>query len=142
MTSKVQAAQFRAQKFLHNTSFLLVVGLALTSVIFSLGAAIGVLPWIEVLASWGDQPLPLAGMILQLSLSGLLIGLCFFLPSNARIMRLERSHRDFASHMPPTAAASLRCRANLTMCATAFITCAAIPNWPPLSQRFLRSQPR
>lgn len=105
MTNKVREAQFRAQKIMHDASFYLVVSLALTSLFFSLGAAIGALPWIEILASWGDQPLPYAGMILQLSLTGLLIGLCFFLPANARIMRLERSHRDFQLSMDDVARA-------------------------------------
>ncbi|MGH1331680.1 MAG: DNA repair protein [Paracoccaceae bacterium] len=105
MTSNIKEAQFRAQNILHNTSFYLILGLALASLIFSIGAAIGALPWIEVLASWGDQPLPYAGIILQLSLTGLLLGLCFFLPANARIMRLERSHRDFQLSMEDVAQA-------------------------------------
>ena len=36
-----------------------------------------------------------AGLAVQLALTLLLLGLCFFVPMNDRVMRLENSHRSF-----------------------------------------------
>ena len=59
-------------------------------------AAAGYLPWIELAVTWGDASIPNAGMYAQIGLTVFAITLCFFLPSNARILELETSHRQFS----------------------------------------------
>jgi hypothetical protein len=46
-----------------------------------------------------------AGVAIQSALTLLLVGLCFFLPTNARVMALERSHRAFRVSMDDVARA-------------------------------------
>ena len=58
-------------------------------------AALGQLPWPDLTLGWGGVAVPDAGMWVQIALTGLLLLLCVFLPSNARMLRLERSHRSF-----------------------------------------------
>ncbi len=59
-------------------------------------SALGWMPWPTLYLSFGDVTLPAAGMWVQLGVTLLFIILCFFLPANNRMARLERSHRDFA----------------------------------------------
>ncbi|MDP5216593.1 DNA repair protein [Ruegeria sp. 2205SS24-7] len=62
-------------------------------------SAMGVLPWLSLSAGVGDTMSPLAGPIAQIALTCLILMLAFYLPANARIMALERSHRNFAINM-------------------------------------------
>ena len=55
----------------------------------------GVLPWLQLDVSFGGQAVPYAGMAVQILFTLLLVSLLVFLPSNARVLRLERTHRDF-----------------------------------------------
>lgn len=84
-----------AGRVLMALAFWLIIGLALAASIGSGLALVGVLPWPEIAVIWNGAPLPGAGMWAQLSLTALLILLCFFLPAQARVARLERSHRSF-----------------------------------------------
>lgn len=59
----------------------------------------GVLPWPYLPLSWGNAPVPQAGMALQVGLTAIFVLLSVFLPANARMARLERSHRSFALGM-------------------------------------------
>lgn len=59
-------------------------------------AALGWMPWPGVEVTFGPLEVPLAGMWMQLGLTLLFVILCFFLPANTRMARLERSHRSFA----------------------------------------------
>lgn len=68
-------------------------------------AAFGVLPWVRFSLNYGGEPVENAGVYAQIGLTVLAIGICFFLPSNWRIMRLETSHRDFAIKMDDVARA-------------------------------------
>lgn len=58
-------------------------------------AALGWMPWPTIYLSFGPQTVPEAGMWIQMGLTLLFVILCFFLPANARMARLERSHRSF-----------------------------------------------
>ena len=95
MTNEWREAQARVRNFMQILAFGLIVVAALAAVATSLLAAFGAMPWIEILGSYGGQPINGLGMGLQLGATVLLVGLCFFLPANGRIMKLERSHRDF-----------------------------------------------
>lgn len=62
-------------------------------------AALGVLPWLRIEAGLGDASWPYAGMAAQIGLTALAVMLLAYLPSNARILSLEHSHRRFAVTM-------------------------------------------
>lgn len=89
-----------AQAVAQGLALCLILGLALAALGWSLAAAAGLVPW------WrGGGPDPSGGMAAQLVATALLLGLCFFLPTNARVMRLEASHRRFAVSMGDVARA-------------------------------------
>ncbi|MEX3315160.1 DNA repair protein [Sulfitobacter sp. PS-8MA] len=71
----------------------------------SLMAAFGLWNWISLPLEYGGAPVENAGMYAQLALTALAIGLCFFLPTNRRVMQLENSHRQFAVGMQDVARA-------------------------------------
>lgn len=68
-------------------------------------AALGQWAWIELPMTLGGTPVPEAGMYAQIGLTVLAISLCFFLPSNLRVLRLEQSHRSFQVGMQDVAQA-------------------------------------
>ncbi|MEO0566820.1 MAG: DNA repair protein [Pseudomonadota bacterium] len=74
-----------------------VTALVLTGA--SILAAFGVLPWLQLQASFGATTITNAGMLLQIGVTALAVMLCFFLPANSRIMVLENSHRRFHINM-------------------------------------------
>lgn len=69
----------------------LALGLGITTTL----SAAGILPWLEIEARLGETPVPQMGMALQIAATLFAIGLCFFLPADRRMLRLEESHRDF-----------------------------------------------
>ena len=87
------------------TSIGLVAAAAAVALLATLGAALGLLPWLSVAASFGEAPVEGAGSALQLGITGLLLALCFFVPSSLRVLRLETSHRRFAVGMEDIARA-------------------------------------
>lgn len=76
-----------------------IIGIAVGLVGATAAAFAGWLPWPYVPLSWGGVPVPQAGMGLQIGLTVLFVVLGAFLPANARMARLERSHRSFALGM-------------------------------------------
>jgi len=72
---------------------------ALALTVATVLAAFGQMPWVEINIGYDGQPLENAGMYAQIGLTVLAVGICFFLPSNRRIMRLENSHRSFSVNM-------------------------------------------
>lgn len=88
-----------------NISTTLFLGLAALALGASILAAIGVLPWLSITAAYGALTLPWAGMAVQIFVTLLLVGLCCYLPVSARVLRLERSHRDFSMRMEDVAQA-------------------------------------
>lgn len=85
--------------------FFSVAILGLGSLSYTLACAFGFAPWLEMTATFGGFTYPEAGVVVQITLTALLVGLCFFLPSNARIMALETSHRRFHIAMEDVARA-------------------------------------
>jgi hypothetical protein len=84
-------------------SAVMVGALALT--VLSAGAATGAFPWLEIYASAGGQQIARAGMYLQIGMTVMFILLALYLPATARIMQLEKSHRDFTVSMDDVARA-------------------------------------
>ncbi len=65
----------------------------------TLMAAFGLWSWISLDVQYQGAPVENAGMYAQIGLTVLAIGICFFLPSNSRVMQLENSHRSFSIGM-------------------------------------------
>lgn len=87
------------QQAMQIVSHTVIIGGTLALVAATVAASFGALPWPELSLRWGAQYIPAAGMYAQLGVTALLIMLCFFLPANTRMARLERSHRAFQISM-------------------------------------------
>ncbi|MGH1412198.1 MAG: DNA repair protein [Pelagimonas sp.] len=86
-------------------AFGLIIALALGLAGYSIACAFDLAPWLELPLGFGDQIYLEAGKYIQIGLSVLALALCFFLPTNARIMTLEASHRSFHMGMKDVASA-------------------------------------
>jgi hypothetical protein len=73
-----------------------IVAVAFGLLLASAFAGLGWMPWPTLYLSFGTITVADAGMWMQLGLTLVFITLCFFLPANSRMTRLERSHRSFA----------------------------------------------
>ncbi len=81
--------------------FLAAIGLTGATIL----AAAGVLPWVQFTAFFGGTAYVNAGQIAQIGITVLSVLLCFYLPANLRIMKLENSHRRFDIGMEDVARA-------------------------------------
>lgn len=95
----VKALAFLIQFLMQRLVLAVFALVAVGAVIATILAAFGALPWIELSLRWNGVTIPQAGMYVQISLTFLALGLCFFLPSNRRIIALENSHRQFSIGM-------------------------------------------
>lgn len=95
----------QVQQFFQKVALVAVVGFSIVVLGATLAAALGLAPWLSFTASYGETVVPYAGMITQLFLAALAISLCFYLPSNRRILELEKSHRNFHISMEDVAKA-------------------------------------
>ncbi|WP_306152622.1 DNA repair protein [Roseovarius sp. MMSF_3281] len=68
---------------------------ALTLTAVTVMAAFGAMPWLEFSAEFNGATYQNAGQIAQIALTATAVLICFFVPMNGRIMRLENSHRKF-----------------------------------------------
>nr|WP_242652203.1 DNA repair protein [Limimaricola pyoseonensis] len=85
---------------------MLVLGIAaIAASAATLAAIFGYLPWLQLTASFGETAVPWAGMALQVFVTVLLVTLAFYIPSSARVVALEKSHRDFRINMEDVARA-------------------------------------
>lgn len=85
----------QVQTIVQRLAMLAFLLLAIALVFATAMALIGQWPWPEVILFWNNEQILGAGMYLQIGLTLFAITLCFFLPSNQRILRLETSHRRF-----------------------------------------------
>lgn len=83
------------QQFFQRIALVAVVVFSCVVIGATLAAAVGLAPWLSFTANYGETVVPYAGMITQLFLAALAVSLCFYLPSNRRILELEKSHRNF-----------------------------------------------
>ena len=85
-------------------TFLLVLSaIALTAA--TVAAAFGLVPWLDLPVAVGGEAVTGAGMWAQIALTTLVLILVGFLPSNARVRRLEVTNRDFHLSMADVAKA-------------------------------------
>ncbi|KIN61363.1 putative repair protein [Sulfitobacter noctilucae] len=103
--STVRAVAQLIQYLMQRLAFAAFILGALALCVAAVMAAVGQWGWIEINISYGGQPVENAGIYVQIGLTLLAVGLCFFLPSNRRIMQLETSHRRFSIGMDDVARA-------------------------------------
>ena len=84
---------------LQSLALVCLVAAALAMGLWTTLSAFGVWPWLVADISLGDTAITNAGLYIQSGLTAVTIGLCVFLPANARIMKLEQSHRKFSVDM-------------------------------------------
>jgi hypothetical protein len=99
MPQNLKGWLFLAQWTMQRLALGALVALAGAAAAWSLAAAAGWAPWLRLQVNLGAATGVEAGVAIQSAIALFLIGLCFFLPTNARIMALERSHRDFRVSM-------------------------------------------
>jgi len=105
MTEHVRSFVFLMQYLLQRLAVVAFAVAALVLLTVTVMAAFGMAPWLEFSVTIGDTIYDQAGQYTQIGLTALAVLLCFFLPSNARIMRLENSHRRFSIGMQDVAQA-------------------------------------
>ena len=84
---------------------LILILATLGMVALSGAAAFGLVPWLVLPMSVGGEQVLNAGMFAQIGVTILLLVLVGFLPSNARVRRLEVTNRDFHLSMADVAQA-------------------------------------
>jgi len=104
MTSEPGALMWRVQRMIQTFAVSLLVGLAVVLLVASLLAVLGLVPWLQLYAGF-NEPVVGAGIVAQVGMAVLAVSLCFFLPTNARVLRLENAHRDFSISMEDIAKA-------------------------------------
>ena len=103
--SQINAISSVVQQVLQRAAFLLILLAAIGATIATALAALGVLPWLSLSVGYGDSAVANAGMWTQVAFTVFLVLMLGFLPSNARIMQLESSHRAFNMQMNDVARA-------------------------------------
>lgn len=93
------------QNALLRLTFFLICAAALFAVTTTILSAIGILPWLSLQAGLSNGATIDAGVYVQAGLTALILMLVFYLPSNARMMALENTHRKFTMNMQDVAGA-------------------------------------
>lgn len=95
----VQALAYFIQFCFQRLALVAFIAAALAALCATLMAALGQWSWISLSLEYDGQLVENAGMYVQIGVTFLAVGICFFLPSNRRIMQLENSHRRFTVGM-------------------------------------------
>jgi hypothetical protein len=95
MSNHIKSFFVLFQFLLQRLAVVAVVAAALTLTTVTLMAAFGVMPWLQFTADFNGTTYRNAGQIAQIALTVTVVLMCFFVPMNGRIMRLENSHRKF-----------------------------------------------
>ncbi|WP_050930518.1 hypothetical protein [Aestuariivita boseongensis] len=90
---------------LQRLSIAIIAVTALSLAGYSIACAIGAAPWLTLDVQFGSYRLDQAGIYVQLALTLFAATLLFYLPSHARMMALETSHRSFHMNMRDVARA-------------------------------------
>ena len=94
-----------AARLCHAFSLFLVAVVAMALVFYTIMCAFGQSPWFTMPLTFGETTFADAGMYIQIVLTVLIGSMAFYLPTNARIMALENSHRKFQMSMHDVARA-------------------------------------
>lgn len=90
---------------LHAISLFVVAVLGFAAVFYTLMCLVGMAEWLQLDATLGGVAYPNAGPWIQSGLTAMLAATIFFLPTNARMLALEASHRNFHIGMDDVARA-------------------------------------
>ncbi|WP_299946425.1 DNA repair protein [uncultured Ruegeria sp.] len=101
----LHAATLQFQNAFLKLTFFLICAAALFAVGATVLSAFGILPWLSMQAGLTGGTVVDAGIYIQIGLTALILMLAFYLPSNARMMALENTHRKFALNMQDVAGA-------------------------------------
>jgi len=105
MSDTVRATWTVATYFLQRLSIAIITVAALGLSGYTLACAFGAAPWLDLSLNFGTYTLANAGIITQVAITILALTLLFYLPSHARMMALETSHRSFHMSMRDVARA-------------------------------------
>ena len=94
MAQQIDRWMFLSQVIVQRVTLVSLLSLAFAGAAWVLAAAVGLAPWLRLDVGLGGVSTD-AGPAIQLGLTLFLLGLCFFIPMNDRVMRLETSHRSF-----------------------------------------------
>ena len=94
MSQHIARWTYLSQVIVQRVTLVSILSLAVAGAAWSLAAAVGLAPWLRLDVGLGGASID-AGFAVQVALTLLLLGLCFFVPMNDRVMRLENSHRTF-----------------------------------------------
>ncbi len=89
----------------HIVSFILLATAALVLLFYTILSALDLTPWLTLALTFGDIQVPQGGMYIQIAVTLLGISILAYLPSNVRVLQLEKSHRDFHLNMEDVARA-------------------------------------
>lgn len=95
MFSNAEFLVRQIQSGLQSVAFVVIAVVTGVLLAASILAGMGQIPWPQLALSFGGVPVVHAGIYAQLGLTALLVMLCFFLPANARMTKLEKTHRNF-----------------------------------------------
>jgi hypothetical protein len=84
------------QDYVQASVLVLLGALIVIMVVVTLMSALGVLPWLQIDARLGTARIPGFGPAVQVLFTLFCVSLLSFLPSSARVLKLERAHRDFS----------------------------------------------
>jgi len=94
-----------ATRICHAVALFLVAAIAMALVFYTVMCAFGLSPWFTLPLTFGETVFLNAGIFIQVILTVLVGSMAFYLPTNARIMALENSHRKFHISMSDVARA-------------------------------------
>lgn len=94
-----------AHRHMQMLTLVCLVGLTAFAVAMTVCSAAGYIGWLALELRFGDWLMPQAGPTIQVGVTLFLVGLCFYLPAHARMIKLELSHRDFRMTMEDVARA-------------------------------------
>lgn len=97
------------QEILQVVSKGVLIAVTAAAVLWLAASAVGLVPWMGLMVSFGEGEAVNAGPFVQMALALFLIGICAFLPSVNRMNALERSHRRFHVGMKDVARAYWAC---------------------------------
>ena len=96
---QLKALAFVIQYLMQRLALLVFATASLVILCATIAASFGILPWIQMNLRWDGLTVPNAGMFVQVGITILAVGICFFVPSNSHIIQLENSHRQFSIGM-------------------------------------------
>ena len=109
MSDTLRATWTVASYVLQRASIAIITALALGLAGYTLACALGYAPWLTLELTFGAYILPNAGVVVQSAVTIFALTLLFYLPSHARMMALETSHRSFHMSMRDVARAYAAC---------------------------------